>query len=131
MKGWAHYDQLKVELERQDLRVNVLPRRATLLEHLADVANHRCLVSGDSLPMHFALGTGTPCVTLFNCTSPWEIHGYGVQTKLISPLLERFFYKRGFDIAAINAISLADVFDAVMRTLRSIPATLARLQSDS
>jgi ADP-heptose:LPS heptosyltransferase len=89
------------------------------------------LVSGDSLPMHFALGTGTPCVTLFNCTSPWEIHGYGVQTKLISPLLERFFYKRGFDIAAINAISLADVFDAVMRTLRSIPAPLARLQSDS
>src|SRR5688572_14527239 len=74
MKGWACYDQLQQELERLGLRVNVLPRRATLLEHLGDVASHRCLVSGDSLPMHLALGTGTACVTLFNCTSPWEIH---------------------------------------------------------
>jgi hypothetical protein len=28
-------------------------------EGLGDVSNHRCLVSGDSLPMHFTLGTGT------------------------------------------------------------------------
>ena len=124
MKGWAHYDQLKVELERTGLTVNVLPRRATLLEHLGDVANHRCLVSGDSLPMHFALGTATPCVTLFNCTSPWEIHDYGVQTKLVSPLLERFFYKRGFDEAATTAIRLDDVFDAVIKRLK-MPAAAA------
>jgi hypothetical protein len=69
--------------------------------------------------MHLALGTGTPCVTLFNCTSPWEIYDYGVQTKLVSPLLERFFYKRGIDPAATTAIRLDDVFDAVMERLRS------------
>ena len=117
MKGWAHYEQLQVELERVGLRVNVLPRRATLLEHLGDVASHRCLVSGDSLPMHLALGTGTSCVTLFNCTSPWEIHDYGVQTKIVSPLLEQFFYKRGFDEAATTAIRLDDVCNAVMKRL--------------
>jgi ADP-heptose:LPS heptosyltransferase len=117
MKGWAHYDQLKVELERAGLQVNVLPRRDSLLEHMGDVCNHRCLVSGDSLPMHFALGTGTPCVTLFNCTSPWEIYDYGLQTKLVSPLLERFFYKRGLDTAATTAIPLEDVFNAVMQRL--------------
>ena len=119
MKGWAYYDQLQEELERTGLTVNVLPRRATLLEHLGDVANHRCLVSGDSLPMHFALGTATSCVTLFNCTSPWEIHDYGVQTKLVSPLLERFFYKRGFDEAATTAIRLDDVFEAVVERLKT------------
>ena len=73
----------------------MLPKRSSLLEHLADVRNHRCLVGGDSLPMHFALGTGTPCVTLFTCTSPWEIYEYGIQKKIVSPLLEEFFYKRG------------------------------------
>jgi hypothetical protein len=125
MKGWAYYGQLKTELETAGLQVNVLPRRDTLLEHLGDVSNHRCLVSGDSLPMHFALGTGTPCVTLFNCTSPWEIYDYGLQTKLVSPLLERYFYKRGFEEAATTAIPLEDVFNSVMDKLK-IPAVISR-----
>jgi hypothetical protein len=117
MKNWAYYDQLKQRLEARGLIVNALPRRSTLLEHLGDVKNHRCLVGGDSLPMHFALGLGIPCVTLFNCTSPWEIHDYGIQTKIVSPLLERFFYQRGFDPAATIAITLDEVYDAVMKKL--------------
>lgn len=117
MKNWAYYDELKLRLEADGLRVNVLPRRASLLEHLGDVTNHRCLVGGDSLPMHFALGTGTPCVTIFNCTSPWEIHDYGIQTKLVSPLLEKFFYKREFDEAATMAISLDEVYRSVVARL--------------
>jgi heptosyltransferase II len=120
MKNWACYDQLKQELENQGLTVNVLPKRSTLLEHLADVRNHRCLVGGDSLPMHFALGTGRQCVTLFNCTSPWEIHDYGLQTKLISPLLEEFFYKRDFDIRATTAITLKQVLGVVLSQLKPV-----------
>jgi ADP-heptose:LPS heptosyltransferase len=119
MKGWAFYDELKRELEVSGLRVNVLPRRPTLREHMGDVAGHRCLVSGDSLPMHLALGTGTPSVTLFNCTSPWEIFDYGTQTQIVSPLLSRFFYKRGLDPAATSAITLAQVYEAVMERLRA------------
>ena len=79
MKKWAYYAELKHELEDEGLKVNILPTRSSLLEHLADVRNHRCLVGGDSLPMHFALGTETNCVTLFTCTSPWEIYEYGIQ----------------------------------------------------
>ena len=111
-------------LEAQGLRVNVLPKRATLLEHLGDIANHRCLVSGDSLPMHLALGLGIPCVTIFNCTSPWEIHDYGLQTKLVSPLLAEFFYKRGMDTRATTAIGLDEVFNAVLRRLQ-VPVVVA------
>jgi heptosyltransferase-2 len=117
MKKWAYYKELRKALEAQGLIVNVLPERRSLLEHLADVKNHRCLVGGDSLPMHFALGTRTPCVNVFTCTSPWEIYGYGVQEKIISPLLEEFFYKRGYDERATTAISVDQVFDAVMGQL--------------
>jgi ADP-heptose:LPS heptosyltransferase len=117
MKSWAYYGQLKRELEATGLTVNVLQKRPTLLEHLCDVGHHRCLVSGDSLPMHLALGTGTRCVTLFNCTSPWEIHAYGIQRKIVSPLLEQFFYQRGNDPRATTAISLEEVFDATMANL--------------
>jgi heptosyltransferase-2 len=117
MKNWAFYRELKQALEGQGLTVNVLPERASLLEHLADVRDHRCFVGGDSLPMHFALGSGVPCVTLFTCTSPWEIHDYGIQKKLVSPLLEEFFYSREFDLRGVSAIPLEEVFDAVNQQL--------------
>jgi len=119
MKRWAYYGELKRQLEDSGLIVNVLPERSSLLEHLADVRNHSCLVGGDSLPMHLALGTGTRCVTLFTCTSPWEIYDYGIQKKIVSPLLEEFFYKRGYDKRATTAISVDEVFDGVMNQLEA------------
>jgi hypothetical protein len=61
-----------------------------------------------------------PCVSIFTCTSPWEIHDYGVQTKIVSPLLEEFFYKRGYDERATTAITVDEVFDAVMTQLEKI-----------
>src|SRR5438874_1344786 len=117
MKRWAYYQQLKRHLEDTGLAVNVLPKRSSLLEHLADVRNHCCLVGGDSLPMHLALGTGTRCVTLFTCTSPWEIYDYGIQKKIVSPVLEEFFYKRGDDQRATSAISVDEVLNTVMAQL--------------
>lgn len=120
MKKWAYYDQLRVALQEKGWKVNVLPTRKTLLEHLGDVQSHRCLVGGDTLPMHLALGSDVPCVSVFNCTSPWEIHDYGIQTKLISPLLPEFFYKRTFDERATTAISLEIVLHAVEQRIEAL-----------
>ena len=117
MKKWAYFDELKKELQATGLKVNVLQNRPSLLEHLADVQGHRCLVSGDSLPMHLALGSGVRCVSIFTCTSPWEIHGYGLQDKVVSPFLDRFFYKRGYDRNATTAISVRRIMDAVVAQL--------------
>ena len=117
MKQWAYYGQLIRRLEDKGLIVNVLRKRSSLLEHLADVRNHCCLVGGDSLPMHLALGTDTRCVTLFTCTSPWEIYDYGIQKKLVSPLLKEFFYKRGYDKRATTAINVDEVEAAVLTEL--------------
>jgi ADP-heptose:LPS heptosyltransferase len=117
MKKWAYYDQLQNELAAAGFRVNILQNRLSLLEHLADVQGHRCLVSGDSLPMHLALGSGVRCVSIFTCTSPWEIYGYGLQEKIVSPFLEKFFYVRGYDARATTAIIVDEVFSAVMSQL--------------
>jgi hypothetical protein len=123
MKRWAYYGELIRRLEDRGLIVNALPKRSSLLEHLSDVQNHCCLVGGDSLPMHFALGSVTRCVTLFTCTSPWEIYDYGIQTKIVSPLLKAFFYKRGYDERATIAITVDEVFNAVMTQLgATVPA---------
>lgn len=117
MKGWDGYASLQLELERRGFRVNVLPHRPSLLEHLGDIRNHRVIVCGDSLPMHLAVGLGCSCVALFNCTSPWEIHDYGRLHKVISPRLDEFFYKRGLDPSATRAISLDSVLDRVLACL--------------
>jgi ADP-heptose:LPS heptosyltransferase len=117
MKGWAYYDDLREALRARGVVVNELVQRDSLLQHLGDISSHRCVVGGDSLPMHLALGTGVRCVTLFNCTSPWEIYGYGLQTQIVSPLLSEFFYQRGRDERAMSAIRLDTVLDAVLRML--------------
>ena len=88
-----------------------------MLEHMGDINSHRCLVGGDSLPMHLAIGLGKRCVTLFNCTSPWEIYDYGIQQKLISPLLREFFYKREYDRRATTAINMEQVLEAVLKAV--------------
>jgi heptosyltransferase II len=126
MKSWPWYDELKARLAAEGLRVNVLPSRPSLLEHLGDVARHRVLVSGDSLPMHLALGLRKRCVSIFNCTSPWEIYDYGLQTKLVSPLLGEFFYQRGMDPRATRAISLDCVYAATVEQLNLMASASAR-----
>ena len=115
MKKWAYYGELKEALEDRGLAVNILRERRSLLEHLADVRNHRCLVGGDSLPMHFALGARTPCVTLFTCTSPWEIYDYGVQRKIVSTA--EGILLQGYDERATTAISGMNLPDAAMARL--------------
>jgi heptosyltransferase II len=114
MKRWAYFGELRSALEASGLKVNILPTRPTLLQHLADVRGHRCVVCGDSLPMHLAIGSGIPTVALFTCTSPWEIHGYDLLTKIVSPRLGEFFYKRGFDARATTAISPDEVLEATL-----------------
>jgi len=111
MKNWAYYDDLKKKFEEKGLSVNYLPKRNSVLEHIGDIQNHKYLISGDTLPMHIALGSGIKCVTIFTCTSPWEICAYGVQRQVISPYLGEFFYKRSFEIKATTCISLAEVYE--------------------
>jgi len=116
MKNWFYFDEL-IDLLSKDFRVNVLPQRPTMLEHCADISNHRLMICNDSLPMHLALGLGIPVVSFFTCTSPWEIYDYSLLTKLISPRLDEFFYQRRFVPDAVKSISVKAAYDATLRAL--------------
>lgn len=112
-KNWLFYNELKSVLENDyKLKVNFLPyRKDNVLQHVKDIESHSLLISGDSLPMHITLGLGMKCITIFTCTSPTEIYDYGVQEKIISPRLKEFFYKKEYDINAVNCIKLKDVLN--------------------
>jgi heptosyltransferase-2 len=118
MKNWAYYNDLKRKLEETGVTVNFLPMRKSIIEHIGDIQNHRYLISGDSLPMHIAIGSGIQCLTIFTCTSPWEIYDYGIQKKLISPFLDVYFYKRKFDVKATTCISLIEVYQETIEHIR-------------
>jgi ADP-heptose:LPS heptosyltransferase len=74
------------------------------------------VICGDTLAMHLGLALGKRVVALFTCTSPWEIYGYGRLAKVVSPLLERFFYQRQYSVEPGDTISVA----AVMESFRSL-----------
>jgi heptosyltransferase-2 len=116
MKNWYHFDSLISRLSR-DFRVNVLPQRTTILNHISDISNHKLVISNDSLPMHLALGLRIPTVAFFTCTSPWEIYDYGLLTKLISPKLGEYFYKRTYAVEAVNAIDMETAYEASVKAL--------------
>ncbi|MFH1290727.1 MAG: glycosyltransferase family 9 protein [Nanoarchaeota archaeon] len=65
--------------------------RNTDREFLSLVNTCNIMITSDSFAMHSSLALKKPTVTLFFCTSPDEIEGYGLQKKVISPLLYDFF----------------------------------------
>ena len=103
MQAWTMDKDVRAKMYNPDTHTfnygyegNYLLHRETRLEHIADVRNHKYLISGDSLPMHIALGSGIKCLSIFICTSPWEIYDHNLQKKIVSPNLEKYFYRREF-----------------------------------
>ena len=73
------------------------------------------IICSDSMSLHVALALKKPTVCLFFCTSPQEIEGYGILTKVISPLLYEFFPEKmdQYDEKLVNSISSDEVIKAL------------------
>jgi heptosyltransferase II len=111
-KNWFYFEEA-MKLLSNRFTVNVLPARSTLQEHIADIQNHKLVLSGDSLPMHIGLGLKKKCVTLFFCTSPWEIYDYGRMEKIISPMLKDYFYTKEHIPELTRSITKKDVLKGI------------------
>lgn len=112
-KNWAHYDELKSELEKLGYIVNYLPNRSSIKEHIADIAFHKLIICGDSLPMHIAISLKIPSIAIFTCTSHVEIYGYNTITKIISPKLNNYFYQREFNEDCVKNISINKILKKI------------------
>ena len=69
--------------------------------------------------MHLALGLKKPSVAFFTCTPPWEIEDYGRMTKVVSPLLEKYFYSRESIREGMMAIPFAVGLEATLHKLKN------------
>jgi heptosyltransferase-2 len=114
-KAWNGYDGVARALEGEGYRPFFFGARDTLPEYLRDIAGCALVLTGDTLAMHVALALGIPTVAVFTCTSPWEIHGYSIMEKVVSPQLEKAFYKTDYVPEAVDAVSVDDVLAAFHR----------------
>lgn len=122
-KNWTHLKQLGEWLVDVGYSVNFLKRRNTIQQHIADVTGHEVIVCGDSLPMHICIAHKIPCVTLFTCTSPWEIEGYGLLNKVVSPKLHLHYYKPGLNEEVASSIDNWNVINAITERLKYARST--------
>jgi len=110
-KRWNRYRELAVRLEFLGYRTKFFKQRESVLEYADDINECEAVICGDTLAMHIALALDKKVVAIFTCTSPYEIYGYGRLGKVVSPLLDRYFYQRGYSAEPANAIEVADVED--------------------
>ena len=116
-KRWDKYAELGEKLENDGYIVKFLMEKKTVQEYAREISSCNLIVSGDTLALHIALAFELKVVGIFTCTSPAEIYSYGRMIKVISPLLEKAFYRKEYIPEAVEAISTADVLNAVKKLL--------------
>ena len=114
-KIWNQFPQLAEHLIHDGYEVVFFKERPNLKDYLQDIGNVSLVISGDTLGMHIALALKIPIVTLFTCTSAVEIYPYNIMEKIVSPQLEKAFYRTEYIREALDCISLNDVLKAINR----------------
>jgi heptosyltransferase-2 len=114
-KQWWGYDELISQLKKEGIPVKIFSQKADVRDYMRDIAECSYIVSGDTLAMHLALAYGKHCTAIFNCTSPQEIYDYGLLKKVVSSLLDRFFYSSSYDPEVVNSVTVSEVYSTVER----------------
>ena len=111
----ATQGQMVEELKREGIEVyrnDPLNSKRTFLGLLSLC---KVLVCGDSFSLHAGVALKRPVVALFFCTSPSEVEGYNLVTKLVSPQLLDFFPEKSdqYDEELTKSITPEQVLQAV------------------
>jgi heptosyltransferase-2 len=111
-KEWSGYDELIRLIEKDGFAVKVFVQKNNIREYLDEIAGCSCIICGDTLAMHVAIAYHIPCISIFNCTPPAEIHGYGSLIKINSPLIEENFFSRSYSEVVVSSVPVSQVYDA-------------------
>lgn len=103
------------ELEIQNIKIYTNNPNNTNKEFAALVSLCDKFVCSESFSLHMSLALKKPTFGLFFCTSPAEIEGYGLLTKIIAPKLYEFFPEKSdkYDEDLVKSISAEDVLNTI------------------
>lgn len=102
-------------LKKKNIKIFINNPRNTLKEFASLVSLCKKIVCSDSLALHISLALKKPTMALFFCTSPDEVEGYGILTKIISPMLYEFFPEKSdkYSEELTKSITAEQVLEAI------------------
>jgi ADP-heptose:LPS heptosyltransferase len=116
-------DEIAEQICRSSGNAHPVVFRGTTGGLMALLEGARCVIGGDTGPLHLAVALHTPAVALFGPTEPGRNGPYGTQDVVVRSTAAATTYARGVDFdPAMLAISVEEVFDAVRRRLAMVRA---------
>ena len=98
----------------EELKVYVNDPNNSVKEFVSLVNLCDVMVVNDSLALHVSVALKKKTIALFFCTPPWEIEGYGRVTKIVSPLLDKYFYTDEYVEELVNSIGVDEVLGSFL-----------------
>ena len=115
-KRWSRFSELMELLKAEKIKTVKFKAFPTLAGFIKHINGTDLVVTTDSLALHVALALKKKVVALFTCTSWHEIHGYGRMEKIVSPLIEKYYYNTAEEaLKSGDAIEPAKVFEALKK----------------
>ncbi len=114
--GGPHEVELQQEIVQQTQGIPNNPRN-TDKEFFSVVDICNVVVTGDSFALHVALGRRKKAIALIFCTAAQEIETYGLTTKLVSPLVNHYYYTEEDNDELRSSISIEQVHNAILKAL--------------
>ena len=111
--------ELVEELNRGGVKVYVNDPNNTVREFISLVNLCDTMLVNDSFALHVAVALKKKVVALFFCTPPWEIEDYGRVKKIVSPLLDKYFYTDEYAEELVDSISVDEVYETLKTFLNN------------
>jgi len=106
-------EQLIQDMQKEGIFLLKNNPKNTLNEFAAIISLCNTIICGDTMVLHMASSLNKKSIALFFVTSPWEVEDYNLTTKLISPLLEKYFYINHYIPELAESISIEQVLNAL------------------
>lgn len=105
--------QKEIVEKLKEIGINVLINNCedSLKEFIGVVNKSKLVITGDTMALHLAGALKKPTIALFFCTPDWEVEDYGRIRKVISPLMEEYWYTDEYSKELVNSISVQQILD--------------------
>ena len=101
------------ELKQAGMTVIKNDQNNTINQFISIVNLCNIVITGDTLALHIAIGLNKKTIALFFCTPHWEIEGYDITNKIVSPLFQDYFFTDEYKEDLVKSISVEDVIKVI------------------
>ena len=110
-------NELKIENRIKNIHPLTNDFNNSLEEFVSVLSACKLLITGDSLHLHLAIALKIPTVALFFTTPPWQIEDYDFLVKIVSPMLEDYYFSDQYHEKLTKSISSEEVLKQCQKLL--------------